>query len=192
MAEISQKKLAVKYNCYIRTIKQLITIGNVMKNLIKTLMLPIAALLLMQGCASVKSVTSYGNGHIADYKYFCVTPASDIYSTTGIYLGDEYLMIGNTVTRSGNPADMIAGELIKKGLIRLPEPHPDLIDKTLIVSYGVSGMKFLSAEMTMQFISAIDMEVLSVCTVKCSGGDDPVTVNRAIRRGVEAMVKSLN
>ena len=82
------------------------------------------------------------NSSISDYKYVYITPTKELSSSTsGAYMGQNGVMYGSTESKSVNPSDVIAGALIKKGFIIIPELSPELQNKTLIANYGESGRR---------------------------------------------------
>ena len=108
--------------------KQLLTLTSVLLSAI-----------LLWGCGTLKSPIIQQNEPVSSYKYFYVTPTSELTSSSGGVYGGQYGTYGGTTTKSLNPSDVISGVLLKQGMIRLPELDPELLDKTLVVNYGESG-----------------------------------------------------
>ena len=125
---------------------------------------------------------------IRDYRYFYITPTTELVSTSGGVYGGQYGVFGSSSTNTMNPSDVISGILLKHGFIRLPELNPELLEETLIVNYGESGRRNLNLgyalEVTIQFLSAKTNSVVCVCTAEGQGeteGDDiRIAINRAL------------
>ena len=70
------------------------------------------------------------------FKYAYISPTKELTSSTGSTYGGQYGIYGSSTTKSVNPSDVIAGILIQKGYVILPELNPELAKETLIVNYG--------------------------------------------------------
>lgn len=125
------------------------------------------------------------------YKYFYMIPTGDKSGTTGVVYGTAYGTYGTTHQISTNPADVISGFLIKRGLIRvaeLPGPHPEV---TFIVNYGESGRRNLgwlrgyTLEATIQFLSASTNDVLCTVCGEGVGSTEADDIRIAINRCME-------
>ena len=144
-------------------------------------------LLIFCGCRALKTPIIVGNVPAQTYRYVYISPTKEL--TSGA--GGAYNGYGSMSTKSVNPSDVIAGELIKKGFIILPELNSELNDKTLIVSYGESGRHNrglgYTIEVTIQFISAKSHEVVCTCTAEGQGETEADDIRQAIRRALSSL-----
>ena len=143
---------------------------------------------LLSACASLKAPTIQQLESLDGYKYFYVSPTSELTSgSSGVY-GGRFGVYGEGVTKSINPSDVISGFLLKQGFIRLPELNPQLFDETLIVNYGESGRRNLnfgySIEVTIQFVSAKTNQPVCVCTAEGQGSTEADDIRIAIDRAL--------
>lgn len=108
-------------------------------------------------------------------------------------MGQNGVMYGSTESKSVNPSDVIAGALIKKGFIIIPELSPELQNKTLIANYGESGRRKkglgYTIEVTIQFISAKSYETVCSCTAEGQGSTEADDIRIAINRAMSALFK---
>ena len=162
--------------------KQLLTLTSVLLSAI-----------LLWGCGTLKSPIIQQNEPVSSYKYFYVTPTSELTSSRGGVYGGLYGTYGGTTTKSLNPSDVISGVLLKQGMIRLPELDPELLDKTLVVNYGESGRRNLnlgySIEVTIQFLQARTHSVVCICTAEGQGSTEADDIRIAINRALEPLFK---
>lgn len=127
----------------------------------------LCAALFASGCRSLKSPTVMRNASIDSIKYAYVMPTGGL--TSGY--GAMSALFGESVTRSVNPAGVIAGALMKRGYTVLNEARPELAAQTMIVAYGESGRRNTglgnyAIEVSIQFVSAHTNETLCSCTAE--------------------------
>ena len=133
------------------------------------------------------------NAPLDQYTYFYITPteAKTGSSGFGYYLGSGVYL--NSPNRTTNPADIITGYLINKGLVRVPEIKDELSDKTMIINYGETGRRRTdhgySSEVTLQFVSAKTNEVICVIIAEGRGASEVDDIRIAINRCLEEMYK---
>ena len=142
-------------------------------------------LFILSGCRALKAPVIVGNVPAQTYQYVYIQPTTELTS------GASNLYTGAMMTKSVNPSDVIAGELIKNGFVILPELKPELIDRTLIVNYGESdrhnrGLGY-TIEVTIQFISAKSHEVVCTCTAEGQGETEADDIRQAIRRALSSL-----
>ena len=108
----------------------------------------------------------------------------------------RYGIYGSSTTKSVNPSDVIAGVLIKEGLIILPELKSELSNETLIVNYGESGRRNrglgYTIEVTIQFISAETKQMICSCTAEGQGETEADDIRQAIRRALDGLFSKNN
>ena len=160
-------------------------------NTFKRLTLAICIILLMNACAPLRTPVILKNAPIERFKYVYISPTKELTSSTGSTYGGQYGVYGSSTTKSVNPSDVIAGMLIQKGYVILPELNPELAKKTLIVNYGESGKRNrglgYTIEVTIQFISAATNELVSSCTAEGQGETEADDIRQAIRRALNGL-----
>ena len=136
-------------------------------------------------CSPVQKVVVVKDESLNSFTYFYITPTEILTSSAGGSYGRQYY----STTKTINPADVISGVLLKKGLIRLPELKQDLLDQTFIVNYGESGRKSkglgYSIEVTIQFIEAETSKLISTCTAEGMGQTEADDIRIAINHCLE-------
>ena len=150
--------------------------------------------LIFASCVSLQPVSVTRNASMDDYTYFYITPTESKTSySSGVY-GNGYGVYGLSTSKSTNPADIISGYFIKRGLIRLPEVKNDLADKTMIINYGETGRRSAglgyTIEITLQILSAKTSEVICVVTGEGEGGAEAEDIRIAINRCLEELYKN--
>lgn len=152
-----------------------------------TLAIVLAA--FMSSCSPLKPVSVTQNDSLDNYNYVYVIPTGEVTGgVSDVYTDSDATIYGSSTTRTINPADLIAGYLMKRGFVRLPELNPELLDQTLIVSYGESGRRsqglFLgySIEVTIQFLSAKTNTPVCVCFGEGYGETEADDIRMAINR----------
>lgn len=148
---------------------------------------------LFSSCSALKAPIVIQHSSLKNYKYAYITPTTELTSSTGGAYGSAYGIYGSTMTKTINPSDVIAGELIKQGFIVVPEIKDEHVDQTIIVNYGESGRRNrglgYTIEVTMQMISAKSHDVISVCTAEGQGSTEADDIRQAIRRALDALFK---
>lgn len=160
-------------------------------NSIKKWLSVICAILLVNGCAPLRTPIVVRNAPIEMYKYAYITPTKELTSSTGGAYGGRYGIYGSSTTKSVNPSDVIAGILIKEGYIILPELKSELSNETLIVNYGESGRRNwglgYTIEVTIQLVSAKTNEMICSCTAEGLGETEADDIRQAIRRALSSL-----
>lgn len=108
-------------------------------------------------------------------------------TTSWIYNGS-----GASISQSANPRDIIAGALLKKGYIILPEINNEYIDKTFIVNYGESGQRNTglggyTIEVTINFIAAKTYKPICSCVAEGQGSTEADDIRIAITRCLSSL-----
>lgn len=162
---------------------------------IKELLIAIFAITLTN-CGSYKLMEPQLtiNETISNYQYFFIKPTSEVNSTRGGTHGNQYGVYGSTYTKSVNPADEIAGYLMKAGHIRIPEITDDIEEQCIIVSYSVSGRRNVgiwgayTTEVTLQVLSAKSKKLIAVVTAEGIGSTETDDIRKAIQRCMEKLI----
>lgn len=122
---------------------------------------------------------------VYDYAYLNATQTLNSGVGAGVYgyYGGSY-----SVSKSINPADMIAGILMKKGFIIVNDTISHTA-KTLIVNYGQSGKRDVvgglggyTLEVSIQILDAQTKEPVYVCTAEGQGSTEADDIREAITR----------
>ena len=148
----------------------------------------------MNGCAMLSPLkTPVINGSVPTdkYKYVYIPATKELTSSVGGNYGGKYY---SSTTKSINPSDVIAGVLMNKGYIILPELKSDISDETLIVNYGESGRRNrglgYTIEVTIQFVSARTNEMICSCTAEGQGSTEADDIRLAITRALSSLFAS--
>ena len=151
----------------------------------------VLTVMMFSSCGALKTPVIVRNVPIEGYRYVFVTPTKELTSSAGGAYGGQYGIYGASTTKSVNPSDVIAGELIKNGFVVLPELKAELNNETLIVNYGESGRRNrgfgYTIEVTIQFISAETYELVCSCTAEGQGETEADDIRQAIRRALSGL-----
>ncbi len=163
-----------------------------MKRIIQLLALSASVLLTLTGCKALKTPIVNVYAPIEEYKYVYITPTKELVSGFGHTQSLPYVgTVGSSTTKSINPSDIISGELIKKGYVILPKLEPELSNKTLIINYGETGRRKrglgYTIEITLQFLSADNNEVVCTCTAEGQGATEADDIRLAIKRALSGL-----
>ena len=157
----------------------------------KLFIILISSTILFVACGSLKKPVIQQNEPLTSYKYFYITPTTELTSGTGGVYGGQYGVYGGSSTKTINPSDIIAGTLLKQGFIRLPELDTQLLSETLLVNYGESGRRSLnlgySIEVTIQFLAAQTHSVVCICTAEGQGSTEADDIRIAINRALSPL-----
>ncbi len=152
----------------------------------KRLVIILTSICILSGCSISKYTSVTQNSSFDKYKFFYVTDASTITASSGGVYGNQYGVYGSQTTKTANPADVIVGNMMKHGFVRLPSINQDTIEETMIISYGESGrhanIMGYSTEVTLQFLDAKTMEVLATTTAAGMGETEADDIKKAINK----------
>lgn len=147
----------------------------------KPVIICVLTLVFICGCA-LKPVDFNRYDNMENYKYAFVINTEVIHSAAG----SEY----GFVSKSVKPRDIIAGILIKKGIIIVPEiSYPS---QTLIAQYGQSGRRNIwggllgyTLEVSIQILNAKTHDIVYNCTAEGMGSTEVDDIREAITRCLE-------
>lgn len=148
---------------------------------------------LMFGCVAINSplkpVIVSNKKDLSQFKYFVATPSATLTSGTGAIYG----LNGSTLSKSVNPSDLISGILTKKNFIRLSQVTPELSTQTMVVNFGESGRRDTglggyTIEVTIQFVSHSNNEIISSCTAEGQGITEADDIRIAIERCLDKLI----
>lgn len=151
----------------------------------KTLLLSIAAL-LFYSCISLSPTTITRNGSLDSFRYFYVTPTSERNSVSGGTYGNQFGVYGSTSSNSVSPSELIAGYLMNRGYIRLPEIKAEKAKQTMIVNYGDGnfreGIEGRAIEVTIQILDAEKNDVICICRADAIADTEAEAISRATEK----------
>lgn len=138
---------------------------------------------------TLKPVIISNKQALSQFKYFVVTPSATLTSGTGAIYG----LNGSTLSKSVNPSDLISGILTKNNFIRLSQVNPDLSAQTMVVNFGESGRRDTglggyTMEVTIQFVSHSNNEIISSCTAEGQGITEADDIRIAIERCLSTLM----
>lgn len=148
---------------------------------------------VLVGCVAInpplKPVIVSNKQDFSRFKYFVITPSATITSGTGAIYG----LNGSTSSKSVNPSDLISGILTKKNFIRLSQVNADLSAQTMVVNFGESGRRNTglggyTMEVTIQFVSHSNNEIISSCTAEGQGITEADDISIAIERCLNKLI----
>lgn len=150
---------------------------------------------LLNGCAAtLLPVSVTKNSGLSEYKYVYITPTTGLTSGSGGVYGGNYGVYGSSVNKSVNPSDIIAGYMMRKGYVQVPEIKPELAFQTLIINYGETGRRSVfwgyTIEITLQFLSAQSHEVVCTSTAEGMGETEADDIRIAINRALDEVFPS--
>lgn len=160
-------------------------------NYLKFLFLAIASFLFC-GCYTLlpPTTTKSQTENLTDFSYFYMTGTGTKVGTSSSYdYGTGYV---SSTTKSVNPSDIISGYFIKQGYMRLGELNPQLMEKTLIISYGETGTRSVglfayTTEITIQMMSGKTNTLVCTTTAEGIGDTEADDVRKAIARALDAV-----
>ena len=158
-------------------------------------LIAIALTYFVTGCAvTLKPVSVQHSESLFNYKYFYIQPTGTVNASpsSGVVVGN---MVISGDSKSINPGDLFAGQLIKVGFIRIPELREDIRDLTFIVNYGETGSRPVAlgstTEITIQFISASTLEPICTCTGEGIGDTKADDVDKAVSRCLQQVFQEM-
>ncbi|MCR5588707.1 MAG: hypothetical protein K6F72_03730 [Bacteroidales bacterium] len=154
---------------------------------IYSLMICLVGTLLLSSCLSLAPTTITRHASLDGYKYFYVTPTSERSAVTGGTYGHNGNVYGSTRSNSVNPADLIAGYLMNRGYVRVPEVKQQNAAQTMIINYGDGNSREgfweeRAVEVTIQVLNGETNELICVCRADDKGGDEARAITRAINK----------
>ena len=149
---------------------------------------------VMTSCLILHATTVIKNESIYNYKYVYVMPTVATQSVYGATVGTSGTTVGATTTSSVVPSDIIAGQFVKKGFIRVADVKPATANQTLSVSYSETNLRKIggteATEVTIQAVNgATNALVCSVTAEGKSKTNQAEEVRMALDRAMKEMMK---
>ena len=149
-----------------------------------------AGVLLFTSCLSVAPTSISRNGSLEGYRYFYVTPTAERSSVNGDTWGTRGNTYGTTTSSSVNPADLIAGYLMGRGYVRVPEVKKEDAAQTMVINYGDGNMRegvFFdqrAVEVTIQILNGQTNGLICVCKAEEKSNNEAKATRRAIEKAL--------
>ena len=152
---------------------------------------------LLGGCVSLAPTTITRNQSLDGYKYVYITPTAERNSVSGATFGGSYGVYGATSSNSISPSELIAGFIMNRGYIRVPEIKKENASVTMIVNYGDGNMRYEglgnhAIEVTLQLISAETNELICVAKADAIGNTDSDAIRNAINKCLNEIFQNNN
>lgn len=160
-----------------------------MKKTYSLLLLCVGAL-MFTSCLSIAPTSISRNGSLDGYRYFYVTPTAERNSVTGDTWGHHGNTYGSTTSNSVNPADLIAGFLMNRGYIRVPEVKKEDAAQTMVINYGDGNVRegwffdMRAAEVTIQILNGQTNGLVCVCKAEEKSNNDAKATRMAIEKAL--------
>jgi hypothetical protein len=170
------------------------TTKNMKKLNLWALSIVVALGALMTSCLILRGTTVVKNESVYNYKYVYVMPTVATQSVYGATVGTGGTTVGATTSSSVVPSDIIAGQFVKNGFIRVADVKPETASQTLSVSYSETDIRKVggteATEVTIQAVNAATNAL--VCSVTAEGKSktqQAEEVRMAIDRAMKEMMK---
>ena len=153
-------------------------------------LLSLSIVLLLCGCGALEPPQQRRFKSLSAYDYAFINTTSTLHSGVGANYGGGDFFVNKSVSKSINPADIIAGILMKKGFIIVSSPasHSHTA-QILAVNYGQSGKRELmgglgdtALEVSIQMLDAQTKEPVYACTAEGQGDTEGDSIREAINR----------
>lgn len=149
---------------------------------------------LLWGCVSLAPTTITRNQSLDGYKYVYITPTAERNSVSGATFGGSYGIYGATSSNSISPSELIAGFLMNRGYIRVPEIKKENANVTMIVNYGDGNMRYEglgnhAIEVTLQLLNAETNELICIAKADAIGNTDSDAIKNAIDKCLNEIFK---
>ena len=117
-------------------------------------------------------------------------PTSGVTSSSGV--SENIWGVYGGQTKTINPSEVISGYLMKIGYTPLPNITEELVEKTLVVSYGYTGRRQLglfayASCIIIQMRDAKTHEMVASCEAEGCGDDETDDILQAIYSGLNAI-----
>ncbi len=157
-------------------------------------------IVVLYGCsATLQPVQVVKNKDYKTYKYALINKTESVVSTSGYSssynYGYGYSYTTNSTSiysQSINPADYIAGYLMKQNIIIVNEIKQP--KNTMVIHYGHSGIREIAGgllgyttEVTIQIIDAYTQKLIAKCTAEGFGSTETEDTRIAITRCLDSL-----
>lgn len=148
------------------------------------------------GCGSLKPVSVTRNGTLQGYKFAYINSTATKVSGTASQYFTNGIGLGISSTTSTNPSEIIAGFLMKKGFIIVPQLNQKDAPQTVVINHAETGRRNLNLgytiEITIQVLSALDNSLICSGTAEGQGETEADDVRIAINRCLTEMLNKEN
>ena len=157
-----------------------------MNNMKRVFLLVIVCIIFFSGCISLSPTTISRHNSLVGYKFFYVTPTAERNSVSGGTYGNQHGVYGSTKSNSVSPSELIAGYLMNRGYIRVPEINYEKANQTIIINYGDGnareGIEGFAIEVTIQILDAEKNEILCICKADAIGDTEANAIRKATEK----------
>ncbi len=161
-----------------------------MKRIFSTI-LCFAGVILFSGCISLNPTAISRHGSLDGYRYFYVIPTAERNSVSGGTYGNQNGVYGTTSSNSVSPSELIAGYVMNRGYVRVPELKEQTAKRTMIISYGDGNSREkldeFAIEVTIQILDAETNELVCMCRADAKAD----TEAKAIRCATEKCLNEI-
>lgn len=132
---------------------------------------------LVSGCATLPPPNFVQSAEIAKYRFIVIESTPTVSSVSASN--------GDLSTSEINPANLIEGLLLKKGLVRVASIATGAQEQTLQLRWGISGhrdipLRGYSQEVTMLLLDAHSQQSVYKCTAEGQGRTEADDIRQAI------------
>ena len=147
-------------------------------------------------CSALKPTTCSVQPNFYKYRYVYIMPTGSVTGSTEVhtYKLDNTTYVGGGVTKTTNPADLMSGYLMQKGLTILPQLDEAKKAETLVLSYGETdhrdvGFLWLSTStgIIIQFRDAQTNDLIASAEAEDYGSTEADNVRYALRKALDAI-----
>jgi hypothetical protein len=133
-----------------------------------------ALLVFLSGCAAKKPIVNQASD-LSLYRYVLIEDTSNITA----FADGKY--------REVNPAVLIEGLFLKRGIIKVNKPAPEILNQLLITKWGISGKREImlgmggyAQEVTITLLSARTLQSVFTCSAEGIGDTEADDIREAI------------
>ena len=141
------------------------------------------SIFFFSGCITLNPTAISRYGSLDGYKYFYVTPTAERNSVSGGTFGTQYGVYGSTQSNSVSPSELIAGYMMNRGYVRVPEVKEQTAKQTMIINYGDGnsreGLDEFAIEVTIQILNAETNELVCMCRADAKANTEANAIRAA-------------
>ena len=152
----------------------------------KKILLLLVSAFLFGSCITLTPTSISRNGSLDGFRYFYVIPTAERNSVSGDTYGNQYGVYGSTRSYSVSPSEHIAGYMMNRGYVRVPEVKTENAKYTMIINYGDSnsreGLEGHAIEVTIQILDAENNDLICMCRADAIADTEAKAIRRAIEK----------
>lgn len=152
----------------------------------KKILLLLVSAFLFGSCITLTPTSISRNGSLDGFRYFYVIPTAERNSVSGGTYGNQYGVYGSTTSYSVSPSEHIAGYMMNRGYVRVPEVKTENAKYTMIINYGDGnsreGLEGHAIEVTIQILDAENNDLICMCRADAIADTEAKAIRRAIEK----------